>query len=386
MVQFKQRWIYDLAAAKMDYFDRGELIICHRGESQEASIAGNERGFKKVVISLNYESIHNFAIQSLEEMFKHPDNHNVLGVQPLHHFRTFAFNAICAFIGGADPHHQKLMVSLRPYFDLWNKGLMDTFSPEWMPYSDFNKAKKARVEMCNVLQTIISDRQRRMEAGQKFKDGLGMFMESTDENGQGFSPQELLDNLVNLLFAGFDTTSSLMTSVVDILLNSISADDLHILKEEVCDPELNLEDSDSELLKLPILDAFVKEALRTAAPVPGLFRKSTRDIDLDGTTIPSGTVFVFGLTTMLPIEDGHDTFRLSRFLEPESLDQKFPTHFNPFGFGQRHCLGHHLARLETKIITAELLRRFTFTQGTRATQRVFVPTDIRNPSVILRKK
>ncbi|KAJ3397859.1 hypothetical protein HDV05_002857 [Chytridiales sp. JEL 0842] len=210
-------------------------------------------------------------------------------------------------------------------------------------------------------------------------------MEARDENGQGFTMDEISDNFITILFAGYDTTSNSISSMFHFLLNGISEEELKMLKDEVTDPSVDLDTSDSDLLSLPCLDAFVKELLRVASPVASTFRKVTEDCELDGIPIKKGTILNVTLACHMQLEDG-DKFRISRFMEGEQLDKKFPYDYVPFGAGPRMCLGFQLARLDIKIILAELLRNYDFSEGTKPMKHLTFPMDAFVPHVCLQPK
>ena len=83
----------------------------------------------------------------------------------------------------------------------------------------------------------------------------------------------------------------------------------------------------------------VEETLRYDAPVVGLLRQTTEDVELSGTTIPAGTM-------VLPLfaSANHDD---TRFPDPERFDitRNAGGHL-AFGYGIHFCLGAPLARIE----------------------------------------
>ncbi|MCC5872341.1 MAG: cytochrome P450 [Gammaproteobacteria bacterium] len=88
------------------------------------------------------------------------------------------------------------------------------------------------------------------------------------------------------------------------------------------------------------LKAFIEEVLRLESPVQGLFRLSTREVELAGVTIPAGAI--------VNIRYAAANRDACEFVAAEQirLDREKPGHHLAFGSGTHHCLGAPLARRE----------------------------------------
>lgn len=149
-----------------------------------------------------------------------------------------------------------------------------------------------------------------------------------------------MDGLLSILgFAftmvtgGNDTTTGLLGGAVQLLTSR--PDQREIL---VDDPAL-------------IPDA-VEELLRLTSPVQGLCRTTTRDVTIDGTTIPKGrkVLLLYGAANRDPLEYGPDA---------EELDvARQPKHILTFSHGNHHCLGAAAARMQAVVTLEELLAAF----------------------------
>jgi cytochrome P450 len=108
------------------------------------------------------------------------------------------------------------------------------------------------------------------------------------------------------------------------------------------------------VVRLPYLDAFCREVLRLHPIGPMIGRKLRQPIEIDGWSLPAGTVI--GLSVGLAHRDpagfpDPDAFRPERFLEGRTAQ----AYAIPFGGGVRHCLGANLALTEIKLALAELI-------------------------------
>lgn len=92
----------------------------------------------------------------------------------------------------------------------------------------------------------------------------------------------------------------------------------------------------------------IEELLRYISPVQGLARVTTRDVEVAGVTIPEGEQVL-----MLYGSANHDPEFCER---PDELDfDRIVKGHLSFGHGIHHCLGHAVARLETRVALQVLL-------------------------------
>ncbi len=163
-------------------------------------------------------------------------------------------------------------------------------------------------------------------------DDLISALLQAEEAGDSLSEAELFSTVILLIVAGHETTVSLIGSAVLALLGDQSA--LERLRAET-----------------ELIPRAVEELLRREAAVDRtLVRWATADAELGGRTIKRGepVIAILGAANRDP----------ARFREPGTfdLDRQDNKHV-AFGRGSHYCLGAPLARLETEIALATLLRR-----------------------------
>lgn len=99
-----------------------------------------------------------------------------------------------------------------------------------------------------------------------------------------------------------------------------------------------------------LLPSAVEELVRFCPPVHGVFHTTTREVEVQGVTIPPSAKVL-----LLFAAAGRDP---RVFPDPHRLDVTRPIERQlGFGVGPHHCIGAHLARLESRIVLEELLRR-----------------------------
>jgi cytochrome P450 len=154
---------------------------------------------------------------------------------------------------------------------------------------------------------------------------------------------ELRDELMTLLVAGHETTATTLAWAFELLLRHPR--ELATLQEEV-------EGRESE----EYLDAVIKETLRIRPVVPGVVRKLTAPLELNGYRLPAGVRVApnIYLTHRRPdVYPEPERFRPERFIEQPADTYSWI----PFGGGIRRCLGASFALYELKIVIPEILRR-----------------------------
>ncbi|KAG5239943.1 cytochrome P450 [Salix suchowensis] len=103
--------------------------------------------------------------------------------------------------------------SLRREYVLVIEGFFSVPLPILSP--TYRRAIKARTKVAEALSLVVKQRRIESESGEKRKDMLGALLASDDHGG--FSDEEIVDFLVALLVAGYETTSTTMTLAVKFL-------------------------------------------------------------------------------------------------------------------------------------------------------------------------
>lgn len=102
----------------------------------------------------------------------------------------------------------------------------------------------------------------------------------------------------------------------------------------------------------PLIPAALLEAGRLEPPVQFLGRKTTRDVELHGTTIPAGA------SVLLLMAAGNRDDRVYDSPDEFRLDREMPRQPLTFGMGPHACMGKHLAEMQGRIALIEFARRF----------------------------
>lgn len=233
--------------------------------------------------------------------------------------------------------------------------LVQTLRGPFTPHRRFQRSKK---KLDELLRKEIEDRRRNgYDHGKNILDKLL----GAEDDGDTFSDDEIHDQILNLYWAGHDTTISAVSWLMFMVGKYPRV--YEKLKTEI-DERVGAEPVDVEQITdgLPYLEMVMDEALRMYPPAWIALRKSRKSFEIYGETIPEDTELAFSsfLTHRLPhLYDNPDAFIPER-MTPEKKRERPPGSYIPFARGPRTCIGMNFARYEIKIIVVTLLRQFDF--------------------------
>ena len=248
--------------------------------------------------------------------------------------RRFAFTVIATTVLGLDRGSRDALFA---DFEIWTKALFSI--PLAIPGTPFAKAMGARQRLLNRIKAVL-------KAGSN-QGGLDLISGGLDEAGIPLDDDDLAEQLLLLLFAGYETTASSLSCLFRALL--LHPEVLHWLQSDLISgpwPATTAPQSQK-------LDATVLEVMRQTPPVGGFFRRSLHPIELAGVAVPEKSVIQVALTPS-GTKSGTD---LSEFRPQRHLDGSFDQTLLPFGGGERVCLGKALAELEIRLMAVGLLRQ-----------------------------
>ena len=174
-------------------------------------------------------------------------------------------------------------------------------------------------------------------------------LQAKDADGNPAIPaSRVVRKLHELVAAGNDTTANLMGLML-----------LQLGEHPEWDREVRSNPS--------LLSNVVEETLRLRGTSPGLFRITTREVELGGAKIPEGS-----LVWLLYIGGGLDE---SHFPQSETWDIHRPNRDKhlAFGHGRHTCIGNPLARLEARVAFEELFKRIPDIRVTQGQKVEFLP-------------
>ncbi|KAJ4967336.1 hypothetical protein NE237_019185 [Protea cynaroides] len=235
----------------------------------------------------------------------------------------------------------------------------------YIPGSRFLPTKKNRTRW--ALEKEIRESIRKLikinsETNEYPKNLLGLMLSASknherDEDGLGVD--EIIDECKSFYFLGKDTSANHMTWA--ILLLALHQEWQSKAREEidrVCGAS-GLPTAEN-LSDLKIVNMILNETLRLYPPTILMLRQTNKDVKLGSLSILAYTQLYLATIAVyhdvqLWGEDAHK-FNPLRFKD----QRKHLASFIPFGLGQRICMGPNLALIESKIVLAAIIRKFSF--------------------------
>ena len=189
--------------------------------------------------------------------------------------------------------------------------------------------------------------------------GLDLLAGGLDEAGLPLGDDDVAEQLLLLLFAGYETTASALSCLLLTLLQHPA--ELDWLREELdvlpWPPEEGEAGTATDALRAPRLDAVVKEVMRLTPPVGGFFRRTLEPIALAGVLVPADRVVQVSIAASQ--RHGADPEDLAIFRPQRHLAGDTTVTLLPYGGGERVCLGKALAELEIRLLAVGLLKQLT---------------------------
>ena len=266
-------------------------------------------------------------------------------------FKQLTFDIASQLLLGTRPGPE--CVRFSQLFATMTNGLF-AINPLPLPFTTFSKAIAARNQILEHLTQVVRERQQNPT-----KDALSLLVQAQDEEGNRMSEKELIAQAVLLLFAGHETTTSMLTWLcVELarhpeVLEKARVEQLQLASKG----DLDLE----QLGKMPYLEQVLWEVERLHQPVASGFRGVIKDFEFKGYHVPAGWQLLYSIVITHSLKEIYlepERFDPDRFSQERQEHKKYPFSLVGFGGGPRICIGIAFAKMEMKIVAAHLLRSY----------------------------
>ena len=289
-------------------------------------------------------------------------------------FNIAAVNALWKVLTGErmsqeDPKVQKLISRIEkiskdqasPVAQLAN---FNTLLFELMEKIGLSDVRETVKDTYAIFEAAIQEHEKTLQEDD-LRDFMDAYLREVNNSTPGSSfhgkkgPVSLKNVILDLFFAGSDTTSATLSwAILYMMKNPTVQDKVHEEIKSVVGT--NSLPSWSDRSEFPYCEAVIQEVQRISNIVPlAVMHSALEDTTISGYSVPKGTQIFYSLTSLLMnpeyFPEPHQ-FNPERFLkngkfvaDPRSL---------PFGVGKRRCLGETLARLELFKFFTAFFQRF----------------------------
>lgn len=215
-------------------------------------------------------------------------------------------------------------------------------------------------ETRDLIMQVINDRRARAE--HDAFDFLSMYMSATDKDGAKYSDEELLDELVTLIVAGYETSAGTLNWAWYLLSCNAEAE-AELLREAEQQLPGSAEIDQQQLTDMAFAQQLLEETLRLYPPVWIFSRRAIEDDELGGYHVAAGTDIYLSPYILHRTEKywpDPERFDPDRF-GPDSPYKKGSRPYFPFSLGPRRCLGEYFSFLEMKVHLGLLIQKFRMT-------------------------
>jgi len=226
--------------------------------------------------------------------------------------------------------------------------------------SPWARMQAAARRLDELVYSEISDRR---ASGRRGQDILSLLLDAEDEDGNRLSDLQIRDEVMTLMFAGHDTTTSTISFMFYELARrpDIAA---RLQAEQDAQPHGGRPLA-SQLLsgELAELEMVLEETLRKYPPAWVGPRRAREAFEFAGHAVPARAFVNYSSWASHHLPDvfaDPQEFRPERFAAAARAALPKGAYV-PFGGGSRTCIGMRFGQLEVRTIASLLLARFTLT-------------------------
>jgi cytochrome P450 len=225
------------------------------------------------------------------------------------------------------------------------------------PLTPWARLRRAARALDVVIHAEIA---RRRATGARGEDVLSLLLDAREEDGTTLTDRQVRDEVMTLLFAGHDTTTSTVAFMFYELAHHPEIAERLVAEQREC---LRGERPTAAQLmggELPQLEMVLEETLRLYPPAWIGPRRSVEPFEFEGHSVPGGAYVNYSswashhLPDVFPEPRRFDPERFS----PEARGEIPKGAYIPFGGGSRTCIGMRFGQLEIRTIATLILSRF----------------------------
>ena len=231
---------------------------------------------------------------------------------------------------------------------------IDLLIPAAMPSPQDGARRRFRKEWTALIGGIV-DARARLPAADGPRDLFDMLKDARDpETGEGFSREQLCDQVATMILAGHETTALTLFWSLSLLAQSPLWQER--VAEEAAAHPFGPGDAAEAMAHLPVAKAVVSEALRLYPPAFLITREAVARDVANRTMVPRGATVAVSpwvLHRHALLWEDPAAFDPGRFMPGAPPLPRFS--YLPFGAGPRICVAAQFALAEAVLVLAKLV-------------------------------
>ena len=225
------------------------------------------------------------------------------------------------------------------------------------PRTPWARMQRAAGELDGVIYAEIAHRR---ATGARGEDVLSLLLDAEDEEGNALTDRQVRDEVMTLLFAGHDTTTSTVAFMFYELARNPKIAARLVSEQREC--LQGGRPTAAQLMggELPQLEMVLEETLRMYPPAWIGPRRSVEAFEFEGVRVPGSAYVNYCSWASHHLRDvwaEAERFRPERFA-PQERAQLPKGAYIPFGGGSRTCIGMRFGQLEIRTIATLIVSRF----------------------------
>jgi cytochrome P450 len=268
--------------------------------------------------------------------------------------RTLSFTVLIQSLFDIQLSPELIMELNRGFTDLQDFLMKDINQPFRKLFYPINNAERRILSKAGrirkILKGIIAERS---ASTATHHDMLDMLLSSRYENGEQMEEEQIVDEILVLLFAGHETTANTLSWLLYLLASH---------PEETRKLKMSIEKTSIlESPKNEYINAVISESMRLYPAAWMTERVALEDDHFGSVSYPKGTIiipFFYGLHRNKNFWEEESMFKPERFIFSDPSQRKKVKNYFPFGAGPRMCIGNSFAMTEMAFILHAFFSHF----------------------------
>jgi cytochrome P450 len=322
------------------------------------------------------QGLYQLIIKTIDDYLSKMPTGDAIDVYPLMH--ELAFRIVVNSLFDINLSEEKLQSIAGIFTDIQSFFIKDTSVPVRRMFYPITQEKKKylkkTVQLREIFTTIIRERKR---SGESKNDLLDMLINSKyEDTGEGMVEDQILDEVLILIFAGHETTANALSWLLYLVANNAAVQEK--IKTSIS------KGSVEESFQNDYIKACINETMRLYPPAWIVERAALSDDGFGEFTYPKNMLmisFIYGLHHDKNFWKDAESFCPERFIEqPDLVKSKY---FYPFGAGPRMCIGNNFAMAEMSFFVYQFFNKFTIMSTAQVPKKIPLIT-LRPDKVILK--